>query len=67
MPTSWRVREGGGSMALTPWCYTGRNGLARLMGRLPVGMGALSDTAALSDRLLSTIPYRTSALLRLYF
>ena len=61
VPTSWRVREGGGAMALMPWCYTGRNGLVRLVGRLPVGMGALSDTAALSDRLLSTIPYRTSA------
>ena len=54
-------------MALKPWYYAARHGLVRLVGRLPVGMGALSDTAALSDRLLSTIPYRTSALLRLYF
>ena len=50
VPTSWRVREGGGAMALMPWCYAARTGLVRLVGRLPVGMGALSDTAALGDR-----------------
>ena len=39
-----------------PWCYAARNALVRLVGRLPVdmgalsGMGALSDTAALGDR-----------------
>ena len=50
LPTSWRVREGGGATALMPWYYAARNGLVRLVGRLPVGMGALSDTAALGDR-----------------
>ena len=53
MPTSWRVREGGGAIALMPWCYTAINGLVRLVGRSLVGMGALSDTAALGDR---TVP-----------
>ena len=48
--TSWRVREDGGAMALMPWCYAFRTGLVRLVGRLPVGMGALSDTEALGDR-----------------
>ena len=37
-------------MALMPWCYAGNAALVRLVGRLPVGMGALSDTAALADR-----------------
>ena len=37
-------------MALMPWCLAARNGLVRLVGRMPVGMGALSDTAALADR-----------------
>ena len=49
VPTSWRVREGGGAMALMPWCYAAGSALVRLMGRLPVGMGALSDTAPLGD------------------
>ena len=47
VPTSWRVQEGGGAMALMPRCYTARTGLVRLVGRLLVGMGALSDTEAL--------------------
>ena len=50
VPTSWRVREGGGAVALMPRCYAARTGLVRLVGRLPVGMGALRDTAALGDR-----------------
>ena len=37
-------------MALMPWCYAARAALVRLVGRLPVGMGALSDAAALADR-----------------
>ena len=53
VPTSWRVREGGGAMALMPRCYTAANALVRLVGRLPVGMGVLSDTAALGDRGMS--------------
>ena len=44
--TSWRVREGGGAMALMPWCDAARTALVGLVGRLPIGMGALSDTAA---------------------
>ena len=47
VPTSWRVREGGGAVALMPRCYAARTGLVLLVGRLPVGMGGLSDTAAL--------------------
>ena len=50
VPTSWRVQEGGGAMALMPRCYAARTGLVRLVGRLLVGMGALSDTAALGNR-----------------
>jgi hypothetical protein len=49
VPTSWRVQEGGGAMALMPRCYAARTGLVRLVGRLLLGMGALSDTAALGD------------------
>ena len=33
VPTSWCVREGGGAMALMPWCYAARNGLVRLVVR----------------------------------
>ena len=55
MPTSWRVREGGGAMALMPWCYAARNGLVRLMGRLPVGMGALSDSRHCSGAVIQTV------------
>ena len=44
------VREGGGAMALMPWCYAAGNGLVRLVVWLPVGMGTPSDTAALADR-----------------
>ena len=53
VPTSWRVREGGGAMALMPWCYAAGSALVRLVGWLPVGMGAVSDTAALGDRGMS--------------
>ena len=60
VPTSWRVREGGGAMALMPWCYAARHGLVRLVGRLPVGMDAPSDTAALGDR-GSSLPRLKSA------
>ena len=49
------VREGGGAMALMPWCYAARNGLVRLVSRLPVGMGTPSDTAALGDRRRSAL------------
>ena len=38
VPTSWRVQEGGGAMALMPWCYAARTALVRLVGRLPVGI-----------------------------
>ena len=63
VPTRWRVRESGGAMAmaLMPWCYAARNGLVRLVGRLPVGMGALSDTAALGDRGTSVLQRSCSA------
>ena len=60
-PTSWHVREGGGAMALMPWCYTARTGLVRLVGRLPVGMGVLSGTAALGDRGTSVLERSCSA------
>ena len=61
VPTSWRVQEGGGAMALMPWCLAARNGLVRLVGRLPVGMGALSDTAALGERGTSVLERSCSA------
>ena len=61
VPTRWRVREGGGAMALVPLCYAARTGLVRLVGRLPVGMGALSDTAALADRGMSVLQRSCSA------
>ena len=57
VPTSWRVHEGGGAMALMPWCYAATNGLVRLVGRLPVGVGALSDTAPLGHRGTSVLRY----------
>ena len=50
VPTIWRVREGGGAVAPMPRCYAARSGLVRLVGRLPLGMGVLSDTAAIGDR-----------------
>ena len=43
------------SMALMPRCYASRSGLVQLVGRLPVRMGALSDTAALGDRGMSVL------------
>ena len=61
MPTSWRVREGGGAMALMPRCYAATTGLVRLVGRLPVGVGVLSDTAALADRGTSVLQRSCSA------
>ena len=61
VPTSWRVREGGGAMALMPRCYASRSGLVRLVGRLQVGMGALSDTAALGDCRTSVLERSCSA------
>jgi hypothetical protein len=38
-----------------------RTGLVRLVGRLPVGMGALSGTAALADRRTSVLQRSCSA------
>ena len=61
VPTSWRVRESGGAMALMPWCYAARSGLVRLVVRLPVGVGALSDIAALGDRRTSVLERSCSA------
>ena len=61
VPTSWRVREGGGAMALMPRCYAASSVLVRLVGRLPVGMGVLSDTAALGDRGMSVLQRYCSA------
>ena len=61
VPTSWRVQEGGGAMALMPRCYAARSGLIRLVGRLLVGMGALSDTAALGNRGTSVLERSCSA------
>ena len=61
VPTSWRVQEGGGAMALMPRCHAARTGVVRLVGRLPVGMGALSDTAALGYRGTSVLERYCSA------
>ncbi len=61
VPTSWSVREGGGAMALMPRCYAAVNGLIRLVCRSAVGMGALSDTAALGDRGTSVLERSCSA------
>ena len=58
---SWHVREGGGAMALMPWCYAARNGPVRLVSRVPVGMGAPSDTAALGDRGMGVLERSCSA------
>ena len=48
-------------MALMPRCYAARSGLIRLVGRVPVGVRALSDTAALSDRGTSVLERSCSA------
>ena len=48
-------------MALITRCYAARTGLIRLVGRLLVGMGALSDTAALGDRGTSVLERSCSA------
>ena len=63
VPTSWHVQEGGGAMALMPRCYAARSGLVRLVlvGQLLVGLGALSDTAALGDRGMSVLQRSCSA------
>ena len=61
VPTSWRVREGGGAMALMPRCYAAASGLVRPVGWLPVGMGVLSDTAALGDRGMTVLQRSCSA------
>ena len=61
VPTSWRVQVGGGAVALMPRCYAARTGLVRLVGRLLVGMGALSDTAALGDRRTNVLEHSCSA------
>ena len=45
-------------MPLMPWCDATTNGLVRLVGRLPVGAGALGDTAVLADRGVS-VPQRS--------
>ena len=50
MPTSWRVREGGGALALIPWCYAARHRVARLASRLRVGMRTRSQFFLLSAR-----------------
>ena len=42
-------------MALMLRCYAVGSELVRLVGRLPVGMSALSDTAALGDRGMSVL------------
>ena len=60
-PTCWRVREGGGEMALMPWRHAATTGLVRLLGRIPVGMDALSDTAPLGDRGTSVLEHSCSA------
>ena len=61
VPTSWRVHEGGGAMALMPRCYAARSGLVRLICRLAVAAGPLSDTAAPSDRRTSVLERSCSA------
>ena len=43
-----------------PRCYVAVNGPLRLVGRSPVGMGALSDTAALGDRGAGAVDRGTS-------
>ena len=61
VPTSWRVQEGGGAMALMPRCYAARSGLVLLVSWLLVGMGALSDTAALGNNGTSVLQRSCSA------
>ena len=61
VPTSWRVREGGGAMALTPRCYASTSGLVQLVSWLPVGVGVLSDIAALGYRGTSVLERSCSA------
>ena len=61
VPTSWRVQEGGGAMALMPRCYAARTGLVQLVGRLLVCMSAPSDTAALINRGTSVLERSCSA------
>ena len=42
-------------------CYAAGSGLVRLVGRLPVAVGALSDTAALGNRGMSVLQCSCSA------
>ena len=44
-----------------PRWYAARSGLVRLVGRLPLGMGVLSDTAAIGDRGTSVLQRSCSA------
>ena len=55
VPTSWRVREGGGAVALMPRCYAFGSGSVRLPSRLPVGTGVLSGNADLGNRRMSVL------------
>ena len=48
-------------MSLMQWCSATRTALARLVGRLRVGMGVLSDTAALAHRGTSVLERSCSA------
>ena len=48
-------------MALMPRSYAAETGLVRLLSGLPVGMGAMSDTAALGDRGTSVLERYCSA------
>ena len=44
-----------------PWCHAAGTGLLRLVGRLPVGMGALRDAAALGGSGASVLERSCSA------
>ena len=56
VPTSWRVREGGGALVLVPRCYTRKKGLVRLVGRLPVGWSAWASWATLQRSMTAEGP-----------
>ena len=49
-------------MALTPWCHAARDGLVRLMGRVRVDVGTLSNTAAVGDHGMTVLERLCSAL-----
>ena len=57
----WCNANGADRMPWCTWCYAARTALVRLAGRLPVGMGALSDTAALGGRGTSVLQRSCSA------